>query len=171
MTDNKRGVILKKLIIKSLTIGVNMEDQRLHSLIFKMITSNKLHKMAIEKAVDETGLRRNKHHMLMHLAKHGAFSSQKEIAERLGITPAAVTLTLSSLEKDGLITRKCGKDSRFNEITITNKGLGLVSRSREHFQKVDRLAFEGISEREVEVLESCLDKMIENLLKETEEKI
>jgi DNA-binding MarR family transcriptional regulator len=136
-----------------------------------MITSNKLHKIAIEKAVDETGLRRNKHHMLMHLAKHGAFSSQKEIAERLGITPAAVTMTLSSLEKDGLIARKSGQDTRFNEITITDKGLELVSRSRAHFQKVDRAAFDGISEGEVEVLESCLDKMIENLSKETEETI
>ena len=87
----------------------------------------------------------------------------KEMAERLQITPAAITVALSKLERDGLISRKTGADSRYNEIEITEKGKEIVERSKNHFAKVDREAFQGIDESELLVFEKCLDKMYSNL--------
>lgn len=145
-----------------------MDNQRLHGVIFKLIEANKLHKMAIETAVDEVGLHRNRHHLLMYLSRHGALSSQKEIAERLGVTPAAITMSLSALERDGLIVRT--SDGRANKITVTDKGRELIERSRSHFAEVDRNTFLGLPEDRIAALEECLDKMIVNLKEITEDK-
>ena len=146
-----------------------MDGQRLHEVIFKLIETNKLHKMAIETAVDEIGLHRNRHHLLMYIARHESFSSQKEIADRLGVTPAAITMSLTALERDGLIVRKSGADSRSNKITVTDKGRELIDRSRTHFTDVDIQTFAGLSESEIDALESCLDKIINNLKNKTED--
>ena len=147
-----------------------MDTQRLHEVIFKLIETNKLHKMAIETAVDEIGLHRNRHHLLMYIASHESFASQREIASGLGVTPAAITMSLSALERDGLIVRKSGADSRYNEIAVTDKGRELIAKSRAHFTEVDKQTFAGLGEEEIASLESCLDKMIKNLKNITEDK-
>ena len=147
-----------------------MESQRLHEVIFKLIETSKLHKMAIETAVDEIGLHRSRHHLLMCIARAESFPSQKEIAKRLGVTPAAVAMSLSSLERDGLIARTDGADGRSNEIAVTEKGRALIDRSREHFTEVDKATFADFEEGELDTLERCLDKMIINLKNITEDK-
>ena len=147
-----------------------MDNQTLHAVFMKIITANKLHKTAIESVVDDTGVHRNRMHVLMHLAGAKTFSSQKALAEHLGVTPAAVTMSLNALERDGLILRKCGEDSRFNEIIITEEGLAVVAKSRSHFSEIDQAAFCGISESELTAFTACLDKLLENLTKITEGK-
>ena len=141
-----------------------MKQDKNYELVRKMITTNKMHKQAIETVVDDIGIHRGRHLILMNLAKAEKISSQKEMAERLQITPAAITVALSKLERDGLISRKTGADSRYNEIEITEKGKEIVERSKNHFAKVDREAFYGIDESELLVFEKCLDKMYSNLI-------
>jgi DNA-binding MarR family transcriptional regulator len=104
----------------------------------------------------------------MKLSRSDVVKSQKEIAQSLEITQAAMTVSLSKLEKDGLIIRSVGKDSRYNEISVTELGREIVERSRSHFSNVDSKTFEGISEDELKVFEHCLDIMSENLKKITE---
>ena len=147
-----------------------MDAQRLHEVIFKLIETNKLHKMAIEKAVDKIGLHRNRHHLLMYIARHESFASQREIANGLGVTPAAITMSLTALERDGLIMRKSGADPRSNEITVTDKGRELIAGSRAHFTEVDMQTFADFSGEEIDALENCLDKMINNLKNIAEDK-
>ena len=140
-----------------------MKQDKNYELIRKMITTNKMHKQAIETVIDDIGIHRGRHLILMNLAKAEKFASQKEIAERLQITQAAMTVSLSKLERDGLISRKTGADSRYNEIEITEKGKEVVERSKSHFAMVDSAAFNGIDENELIVFEKCLDKMYSNL--------
>ena len=62
-----------------------------------------------------------------------------------------------------LISRTVGEDSRYNEISITEKGREIVEHSREHFMNVDCATFNGISEEELESFSKCLDKIQNNL--------
>jgi len=140
-----------------------MSESKYTSLVKKTIVANKLHKQAIETLVDSTGISRNRHHILMLIARRGKLTSQKEMAEHLGITQAAVTLALSKLEKDGLILRTSGADSRYNEITITDEGKRIVDRSREHFMKIDECVFSGFSEDELMLYEALITRIQDNL--------
>ena len=140
-----------------------MKHDKNYERIHKMILANKMHRQAIETAVDDIGIHRGRHMVLMNLAKAEKIGSQKEIAERLGITQAAMTVSLSKLERDGLIERKTGSDNRYNEIEITEKGKDIVCRSKSHFSEVDRATFFGIEEDELMVFERCLDKIYSNL--------
>lgn len=142
-----------------------MKHDKNYELVRKMITTNKMHKQAIETVIDDIGIHRGRHLILMNLAKDEKISSQKEMAERLQITQAAVTVSLSKLERDGLILRKVGADNRYNEIEITEKGKAVVEMSKKHFATVDAETFQGISEEELEIFEKCLDKMHLNLTK------
>ena len=81
-----------------------MSESKCYRVIGKMISANRLHRKAIETAVDDIGIHRSRHQVLMNLAKR-CFASQKEIAEHLGITQAAMTVSLTKLERDGLISR------------------------------------------------------------------
>ena len=96
----------------------------------------------------------------MYIAKAGEISSQKEIAERFGITPAAVARSLKSLEIEGFIERTTLEgDSRFNRIKITDKGRKIIENSYKIFEEIDSSIFEGFTEQELELFNSFLDKM------------
>ena len=130
-----------------------------------MIALNRLHRKVFENEVSKTGLHRTGHFILMSIAKEGKLPSQKDLAGRLGITPAAVTLALDKLEEDGLVMRKTAQDTRFNEIAITEEGRKIVSRSRAYFAKVDAAAFEGITDAEREIFDKVVCKMNNNFKK------
>ena len=140
-----------------------MDDKRFYEIVHKMIIANKMHKQAIETVIDDIGIHSGRHRILMHLAKRDSIKSQKEIADELGITQAAMTMSLSKLEAEGLVKRSVGSDSRYNEIVITERGKEIVELSKSHFFGVDERTFDGISDVELEIFEKCLDKIHINL--------
>ncbi len=146
-----------------------MTDNEIITVIRKMISVNRMHKRAIETVIDDIGIHRSKHQVLMKLAKRESVRSQKEIADELGITQAAMTVSLSKLERDGLILRTAGKDNRYNEISITEKGREIVEKSREYFTVIDRKTLAGLTDDELSCLSRCFEK-IQNNLKELTKK-
>jgi DNA-binding MarR family transcriptional regulator len=103
--------------------------------------------------------------MLIALAKRQEnIPSQKELAEILGISAAAVTATLKKLEKEGYITRSMtDEDNRKNEIRITDKGISKLMEGRAIFESSDRTMFEGFSPEEMATLISFMERMGHNL--------
>ncbi len=140
-----------------------MTDNEIYTLMSKMITANRMHRKAIEGIIDDVGIHRTQHQILMNLSKKERFSSQKAIAEHLGITQAAVTGALAKLERDGYIGRESGSDTRFNEIFITEKGRELIERSKSYFISVDRIALDGIEADAFEIMQVCFDRISNNL--------
>ena len=132
-------------------------------LVKTMIVINKLHKRAFDNVVTDAGINRTQHFILAQLSKKGCLGSQKEIAEMLGITPAAVTLALAKLEKDSLITRAAGEDSRFNTISITPKGKEILDATHEQFYGIDSLMFKNFSNDELSEIELLFGKMKEKI--------
>lgn len=106
--------------------------------------------------------------MYLYRNKNVGKISQKDIAKHFEISAAAVTVSLKKLESDGYIKRRSSEnDNRFNEIEITELGKEVVDYSHSSFKSIDSVTFEGISSEEQETLAFLLDKIIENLKKDT----
>ena len=145
-----------------------MEHSLIDSAVKVTLRVNRCHRQLIEERVRDIGFHRTAHMTLMHLARTDKSPSQKELAERFSITPAAVTGILKNLERDGYITRSAGKDSRVNEISITSLGREVVERSREAFFDVDRAMFDGLTESEIETFLSIMERIEKNLIRKKE---
>ena len=143
-----------------------MADTKLTQAIDMMIKTDRMHKSLIDSRVKDIGIHRTQHRILMHLAREGTLPSQKELADKLDITPAAVTLALKKIEHDGYIERSLGKDTRFNEIKITDKGKNMVVLTRSLFSQADMSIFEGFSDSELDTYIACLEKMQMNIKKQ-----
>lgn len=137
-------------------------DNEYYSLVKMMTDTNKLHRRAIEYSVDKTGIHRSQHYILMKLSAE-SFASQKEFAKSLNISPAAIAVALSKLEESGYIKRTVGSDTRFNKISITEKGKAVVEASRAEFQRVDEAMFYSLTDEELSAYRSLMEKMQNNL--------
>ncbi len=133
-----------------------------------MIQTEHMHRTMIESRAKEIGLHRTQHRILMHLARLGRLPSQKELAEHLNITPAAVTIALKKIEQDGYVERTLGQDNRYNELCITEKGREIVKKTRRLFSEADAAMFSGFSESELRTYVSFLEKMQESIRLQTE---
>ena len=136
----------------------------------KMLRISRLHRMAFEKNISQMGIHQSQHHLLMYIAKEGEIISQKEIAERFGITPAAVARSLKLLECEGFISRANHEDDgRINRIAITDKGKEIIEKSCKMFKETDSDIFDDFDTNEIEELNRLLDKIQSELMKINEE--
>ncbi|MBP3401598.1 MAG: MarR family transcriptional regulator [Clostridia bacterium] len=147
-----------------------MSDTKLSKAIEMMIRTDHMHKALIDSRVRDIGIHRTQHRILMRLARCEKLPSQKELAEHLDVTPAAVTGALKKIEKDGYVERTLGHDNRYNELRITDKGRELVELSRELFAEADKSMFEGFSDDELDIYISSLEKLQANIRKQQERK-
>ncbi len=144
-----------------------MSNIKLSRAIEMMMKINKMHRCMIDLRAKEIGMHRTQHRILMHLSRDGMLTSQKELAYRLDITPAAVTVALRKIEHDGYIERTLGHDTRYNELKITEKGRALVNRTHELFLAADTAMFDGFSDEELDSYISYLEKIQTNIQKQT----
>ena len=140
-----------------------MSDDKLARAIEMMIRTDHMHKAMIDSRVREIGIHRTQHRILMRLARCEKLPSQKELAEHLDVTPAAVCGALKKIEEDGYVERTLGQDNRYNELRITDKGRELVKLTREMFSEADRSMFDGFSEAELEGYIAALEKLQANI--------
>ncbi len=70
-----------------------------------------------------------------------------EITEKLSITQGAVSQSLKLMEKEGLVKRKSGSDSRQYIISLSKRGQSLLSELTNHWQ----LMFKAIEKLESEI--------------------
>ena len=138
-----------------------MEEQK-HRIIHLMGVTDRTLKRSISKKVENTGVYRSQHRLLMILGKHPD-CSQTELAERLEISPAAVAVSLKKLEKSGFISRQCQEnDNRVNQVVITEKGWKIIDLSTQYFKEMENAFLSDFSEEELKQLQSFLERMIKN---------
>lgn len=129
---------------------------------------DRLHHRIVDGSIKKMGIHRNQHFMLMHIADSPEPGFQKQIANELQISTAAVANTLNSLEKSGYITRETDSDdTRKNIITITEKGRSIVDASRAKVEAVNKAMFRGLDRERLRAFRECLE-IIKNNLKEEE---
>ena len=147
-----------------------MLESRLSKAIEMMIKTDHMHRSLIDCRVGTLGIHRTHHRILMHLARRDKLPSQKELANHLDVTPAAITGALKKLEKDGYVERTLGLDNRYNELTITEKGRDVVKKTKKLFCEVDSAMFDGFTCEELDTYIACLEKLQANMRKQCERK-
>ena len=141
-----------------------MIDREREKAIESFISIDRLHRTLFDGAVRNMGLHRGQHHVLMWLSRTDCIPSQKDIAERLEVSPAAVAVMLGKLEQAGYIERSADDaDRRNNRTSITPKGREAVEKTHRVFSEIDSLMFAGLSEEELRKSSDVLGKMAENL--------
>lgn len=101
--------------------------------------------------------------ILEHIKKNPG-CIQTDISTRLHITPAAVTQSTKKLEGVGLIEKRTEKDNlRIKRMFITDKGLESLKCGTRIFDEIDNIMFRGVSDDEVKLLGSIVDKINANL--------
>ncbi|MBQ2780701.1 MAG: MarR family transcriptional regulator [Clostridia bacterium] len=125
---------------------------------------DRMHHCALDRNVAQTGLHRSQFFMLLHVSRCPEPPSQKELAQAMSISPAAVAVTLGKLEAAGYIQRETASgDSRRHCVRVTEKGQALLDATRRLAFGVDEVMFRGFSEEELTQLFYGLAKMQDNL--------
>lgn len=131
---------------------------------------NQAHRAAVQAELAAAGLGEVGHPMLLAILHsscqenpEGECHAQRELAELLHITPAAVANSLKSLEKGGYIRRRPGPDARRNQVLLTEKGRRAVDACQQAFESVSRRMLAGFSPQETELLLSFRRRMLDNL--------
>lgn len=90
--------------------------------------------------------------------------TQSELAHRLHIAPATVTIALQRMEKSGLIER-CPdeQDQRVSRVFLTEKGRSLRKKIEQNWRKLEEQALFGFSEEEREAVHGYLRRIRANL--------
>lgn len=142
-----------------------LDSEAYKSTMRKMLYIGRLHRSIFEKNISSMGIHHSQHHLLMYIAREVEVTSQKQIAEKFGITPAAVARSLKTLESEGFIKREnTASDGRLNSITITAKGRDIVERSYIMFRETDVAVFEDFTDDDIRTLNRYLDMMKSRLL-------
>lgn len=140
-----------------------MMDSTQHQLIRKFFHVFRMHRAVVERQVNDTGVYRSQHQILMFVSEHPN-ASQKELAKLYGVSTATIAVSLKKLEKGGYIQRITDEqDNRYNRICITEKGKKVVSDSVNLFCNMENQMFQGFSEDELKRMGEMLDRIRENL--------
>ena len=123
------------------------------------------HLAYVDRQIGDLGIHHGQHRMLIQLTNPSiSHPSQKELAEILGISPAAVATSLKRLEREGYVSRSMtDEDNRKNEIRITEEGLARVNKSRAIFEATDEALFAGFTPEEIDLFTSFLERIDNNL--------
>lgn len=131
---------------------------------------NQAHRAAVQGELNAAGLGEVGHPMLMSILQsaeedpEGRCQAQRELADLLHVSPAAVANSLKCLERDGYIRREpWARDARRNRVLLTQKGAAAVEGCRDVFRRVSARMMAGFSPEELHQLAQFQRRMIDNL--------
>ena len=131
------------------------------------------HRAAIQAELLAAGLEEVNHPMLVSLLQcaeedPASCQAQRDLAQQLYVSPAAVANSLKGLERSGYIRRKPWRDdARCNQVLLTEKGRAAVAGCREAFRRVSRTMLTGFSPEEQALLLAFERRMLQNLTRNT----
>ena len=91
--------------------------------------------------------------------------SQRQLAQRVGITPPSMTVALRKMERKRYVSRKTDeKDQRITRIQLAPKGEECIDGIRCVLTEMEEIIYQGISREEVLLMKRLLTEMKNNLL-------
>lgn len=145
----------------NLTIDLGMLEHKLHQA----------HRSAVQAELNAAGLQEVGHPLLLCILRSagdrcpdGQIQAQRELAQMLDISPAAVATSLKSLEKNGYIHREPEPgDARRNRVRLTDKGQQAVDDCFACLQRVSRRMYAGFTTQEQTQLYNYYLRALDNL--------
>lgn len=90
--------------------------------------------------------------------------TQVELANFLRVTPASVALSTKRMQKAGYLDKAVDEyNLRRNKLHVTPLGRQLAADCKDAFDALDREAFKGFSEEELETFAGYLDRVATNM--------
>lgn len=158
-----------KATVTATATGKNQQQKSTDAMMIReavqlFIHTNHAHHSEVERRTASLGIHQNQHRMLMCIMRMQVEPSQRQLASEMGISPAAVTTILKSLEKEGYVTRcVTDEDNRRNRVAITEKGRSKLDEAHVIFDSVDQAMFRGMSASDIQTLKGLLLRMKNNL--------
>jgi DNA-binding MarR family transcriptional regulator len=100
---------------------------------------------------------------LYHISQNKKLS-QKNLANKLNVTPASVSVIVHQMESEGLLVRiPDERDGRQVNLLLTEKGQNLVPRVKNSWSEIQEKITSGLDESEKATLLHLLQKVEKNL--------
>lgn len=116
-----------------------------------------------KKVLEEYGLYVGQPQFMFTLLKEEGLS-QKDIAQRLGIKPATVNVTLKRLEKGGLVEKRLDeKNKRASKVYLTDKGKDICLEVKDVMNERSAKLFSVLSDDEKMNFKKILEKLNKNI--------
>lgn len=126
-----------------------------------------MHMSCIKKELDKNNIVPAGHPPILFMLRNEAnnmVASQKDIADRLGVSTPTVAISIKRMEKAGLVRKVIDEsDLRRNMITLTEKGMKFINESTAVFEAIDKGMLKGLSQEEQEQLKTLFLRIISNL--------
>jgi DNA-binding MarR family transcriptional regulator len=119
----------------------------------------------VKKIANDNGVSTTYFHIIGFLKRNKENNiTQKEICEYIKMKAPTISLTLQSMEQDGLVERvKSDVDSRCTYVVLTKKGEELDDKIKGFFVTTEKLMESFLTEEELKTFISCLDKISKGL--------
>ncbi len=151
--------------------GLPIRDDMFYNLDLLSRQLRQAHRMAVQAELNAVGLREVGHPMLLSILEsvetdqNRPCQAQRDLAELLHVSPAAVANSLKSLERSGYIRREPGRqDARRNQVILTEKGAQAVAGCQAVFYQVSSRMLDGFSPEDLQQLAQFQRRMLQNLL-------
>ena len=90
--------------------------------------------------------------------------SQKEIAEKMGVKPPTVNVSIQRLEKADIVCRKRDeKDQRIMRVYLTENGRRIVEEIKQESRSMEKVMFSNFSEAELCLLRRFFEQILDNI--------
>ena len=146
------------------TLGVRFEEGSPEQLFHAL---DRKHRKAVDKMLFQRGLGGIGQPLLLCVLAqrdNGTVESQKELAKKLRVSPATVTVSLKSMERDGYVKKLSdAEDLRRKPISITEKGREAVRVIDEVLETIDHGMYRGFSREELAAISGFYRRIIDNL--------
>jgi DNA-binding MarR family transcriptional regulator len=144
------------------------DPSRENDLEWMVRTIGRMHFERIRSEMAARGLAEVSHPRILFMLLHHpdlVFTSQKEIAQSLGVRPATVAVSLRRMEAHGLLHKvQDEQDLRRNHIVLTEKGRERLEGCVAAFKEIDRGMFQGFTQEERDALAGFYRRMRDNLV-------
>jgi len=131
----------------------------------------RLHYHRSHNLLDKLGIYPGQPPMLFTLY-HKDGQSQKELAEKIKIKPATITVMLGRMEKSELVTRRQDtEDQRISRVYITEKGKKVCEELKNVFIALNEECFSNFTDDDKVLLRRLLTQMRDNLMKAADNKL
>ncbi len=129
---------------------------------------DRLHRHAMDAALAKVGLAEMGQPMLLIIldrnGKNGVVPSQRELADQLHVSPATVTVSLRSLERQGYVEKLSDEnDMRRKPVALTDRGRMALEKLETVYEAIDRGMYAGFSDEERSRISEYYRRMISNL--------
>ncbi len=141
---------------------------QLREIVRRFIKLNLLRRIELNKAAADEGLYFGQLPIVEYIIRNEG-CTQKEIADKLGVTPASIAISTKRMQKAGLIEKLTDEsDLRRNRLSATGNGIELARICRAQADDLDKRMFEGFSQQELVMMKDNLDRMIGNISDESD---